>query len=146
MLVESSPADECAGQGDQAVVDVESSFPSDGQAAVLVEQGECLFHDVPEPAQSLDAGGAAAGDHRHDAPVAAVPAKVVAVVSGVGQDRVEPAPGPAPPTGDGGYGVEQRDGLGDVVDVPTCGDHRQRHPIAVADQVVFRARFAPVDR
>lgn len=107
-------------------MDVESPFPADREAAELVEQGQGLLDDVPELAESLDAGGPAAGDDGPGPACAAGLAEGVAVVSLVGQDCVEPVSRPAASARDRGYGVEQRDGLGDVVDVPTRGDHRQR--------------------
>jgi hypothetical protein len=47
-LLEASPADEAARQGDEAVVESEASFPSDGEAFELVEEGEGLLDDVAE--------------------------------------------------------------------------------------------------
>jgi hypothetical protein len=42
--------------------------------------------------------------------------------------------------------VDQGEGLGDVVDVGRGGDDLERSAASVADQVVFAARLAPVDR
>jgi hypothetical protein len=42
--------------------------------------------------------------------------------------------------------VEQGEGLGDVVDVGRGGDDLERSAASVADQVVFAARPATVDR
>lgn len=45
-------------QGDEGVVEFEASFPSDGEALELVEEGEDLLDDVAEFAQALDVRGA----------------------------------------------------------------------------------------
>jgi len=44
------------------VVEVEASFPADGEPFELVEQGEGLLDDVAEFAQAVDVGVAASGD------------------------------------------------------------------------------------
>lgn len=41
-----SPAGEAACRGDEGVVEFEASFPSDGEAFELVEEGEGLLDDV----------------------------------------------------------------------------------------------------
>lgn len=50
------------------------------------------------------------------------------------------------PSGHGRDAVDEGEGLGDVVDVPRCGDDFERGAESVADQVVFAARLPPVDR
>src|SRR5512146_1325527 len=44
------------------------------------------------------------------------------------------------------YSINQVEGLADVVDVPTGGDHLQRDATAVADQMMLRAWVGTVDR
>jgi hypothetical protein len=39
LLDQALPADECAGETDECLVEVEVAFPSDSQAADLAEQG-----------------------------------------------------------------------------------------------------------
>lgn len=46
-LLEASPADEAACQGDEGVVEFEASFPSDGEAFELVKEGEGLLGLAP---------------------------------------------------------------------------------------------------
>ena len=65
-LLEASPADEAAGQGDEGVVEFGAAFPADGETFELVEQGEGLLDDVAELAQALDVRGTLAGDDRQD--------------------------------------------------------------------------------
>ncbi|MFJ1551208.1 hypothetical protein [Streptomyces sp. NPDC088246] len=66
MLLEASPADEAASQGDEGVVEFGAAFPADGQPLELVEQGEGLLYDVAKLAQSLIVRCALAGYHRQD--------------------------------------------------------------------------------
>jgi hypothetical protein len=47
-------------------VEVQATFPSDGEALELVQQGKRLLHDVPQLAQALDVGLPFAGDDRQD--------------------------------------------------------------------------------
>ena len=56
MLLESSPADETAGEGDEGVVEFGAASPADSEAPEVVEQGEGLLHDVAELADALDIG------------------------------------------------------------------------------------------
>jgi len=53
VLLESLPADQAAGQGDEGVVKFGSAFPSDGKVFELVEESEGLLDDVAEYAQAL---------------------------------------------------------------------------------------------
>ena len=68
---QASPADQDAGEADEAVVDVESAFPAHGESAELVEQGEGLFDDVAQLAEAFDAGGPGLGNDRLGAAFAA---------------------------------------------------------------------------
>jgi hypothetical protein len=43
-----SPADECAAQRDERVVEVGAAFPANGEAFELMQQGEGLLDDVAE--------------------------------------------------------------------------------------------------
>ncbi len=110
------------------------------------EQGEGLLHDVAELAQALDVRGAPAGDHRHDASASQLAAHSRRVVRLVAQDRFGAPPRVSRPSGHRLDAVDQGEGLGDVVDVRCGGDDVQRGAASVADQVVFAARLAPVDR
>lgn len=59
---------------------VEVSFPADGQPFEVVQAREGLLDDVAELAQALDVRGALAGDHRQDpAPVQLTPVGVAVV-------------------------------------------------------------------
>jgi hypothetical protein len=145
-FLEPAPADEAACQRDEGVVEFEASFPAHGEAFELVEQGEGLLHDVAELAQALDVRGAPAGDHRHDASASKLAAHSPRVVRLVAQDRFGAPPRVSRPSGHRLDAVNQGEGLGDVVDVRCGGDDVQWGAASVADQVVFAARLAPVDR
>ena len=101
-LLEASPADEAACQGDEGVVEFEASFSLDGEAFELVEEGEGLLDDVAEFAQALDVRGALAGDDRHDPACAQFTADYPGVVrligmwvGPVGRARVRDLPAPS---------------------------------------------------
>ena len=127
-------------------MEFEASFPADGEAFELVEQGEGLLDDVAEFAQALDVRGALAGDDRQDPALAQLLAVGVGIVALVAEQRIGAAAWPAGTPGHGRDAVDQGEGLGDVVDVRCGRDDFERSAAAVADQVVFAARLAPVDR
>ena len=127
-------------------MDVEAAFPAHGEAAELVQQGEGLFDDVAQLAQTFDARGLGLGDDRFGAALAASLTERFAAVSLVGQQRRETAPGPSRSPGDRWVAVEQVESAADVGYVRAAGQHVDRGAVAVADQVVFGAGLAAVDR
>jgi hypothetical protein len=58
VLLEASPADEAACEGDEGVMELGAAFPADGEALELVEECEGLLHHIAEFAQALDVEGA----------------------------------------------------------------------------------------
>ncbi|MGC4992356.1 hypothetical protein ACLQ3L_23890, partial [Nocardia salmonicida] len=44
-IAESSPADQRSGEVEKSLMDVGTAFPTNGQAPVLVQQGQCLLDD-----------------------------------------------------------------------------------------------------
>lgn len=70
----------------------------------------------------------------------------VAVVAAVGEQRVGLAAGLADSTADRRDGIEQRQELGDVVDVAAGQQDRKPSAVPVGDQMVLGAGPAPVDR
>ncbi|RSM58191.1 hypothetical protein DMB66_30285 [Actinoplanes sp. ATCC 53533] len=54
-------------RSDETVVDVEAAFPTHGDPAELVQQGEGLFDDVAQLAQTFDVRGLGLGDDRFGA-------------------------------------------------------------------------------
>ncbi len=127
-------------------MEVEAAFPSHGEAFGLVQEGEGLLDDVAELARAVDVGGTALGDDGQDAAVSKCPADGLAVVALVAEQGVRSLAGVADPAGDWRDGVDQVQGLGDVVDVGRGGDDLERGAVAVADQVVLAAALAAVDR
>jgi len=103
-------------------VDVEASFPADGEAPELVEQGEGLFDDVPHLADAFDSLRSASGDDRFGLAFAALGPERGAVIPLVGQHHAEAAAGPARNARDRWDTVQQCDALGDVRDVPAGSD------------------------
>jgi hypothetical protein len=78
---QAAPADQDAGEADEAVVDVQASFPAHGESSELVQQGEGLFDDVAQLAKTLDSGGLASRDDWFRTTVTAGPPEGVAVVA-----------------------------------------------------------------
>jgi hypothetical protein len=68
------------------------------------------------------------------------------VIAAVSNNDIGLAAWTSAPAADGRHRVEQWDQLGDVVAVAAGQRHRERDPTAVADQVVFGAGPAAVDR
>ncbi|OEU99648.1 hypothetical protein AN217_19585 [Streptomyces qinglanensis] len=64
----------------------------------------------------------------------------------VAQERLGASAWSAGSARDGRDAVHQIEGLGDVVDIRRGSDDVQQGAASVADQVVFAARFPPVDR
>lgn len=127
-------------------MDVQASFPAHREQTELMQEGEGLFYDVPQLAQTLDPGGLGSRDDRFGAAFLARAAERGAAVGLVSQQCGEPAPRSAGPAGDGWVAVEQVEGAADVGDVGARGEYVDRGAVPVADQVVFAAGLAPVDR
>jgi hypothetical protein len=68
------------------------------------------------------------------------------VIAAVGHDDAGLTTWASPPAADRGDRLDERDELGDVVAVAAGQRHRERDPTAVADQMMFGASLAPVDR
>ena len=68
------------------------------------------------------------------------------VVAAIGDHPVGPSAWPADEAGDSRHALEQRDQLGDVVAVTAGQRPGEREPCGVDEDVVLRARPAPVDR
>ncbi len=126
------------------MVDVGAAFPAFGEASELVEQGEGLFDD---PAHRLVVVACAApADQRSDPALTQHNAVLVVVVATIGHDDVRLATGATWAAADRGDRVDEWDELSDVVAVAAGQCHGERDATAVADQMVFGARFAPVYR
>ena len=111
---------------------VEASFPADGQALEVVQEREGLLDDVADLAQVLDVRGALAGDHRQNAAALQLTPVGVAVVALVAQKCVGASARTARLPGDGRDSVDQCQGLGDVVDVGRGGDDLERGTLLVS--------------
>lgn len=116
-LLETSPTDEAACQGNEGIMEFEASFPSDGEAFELMEEGEGLLDDIAEFAQALDARGALAGNDRHDPACAQFAADCPGVVRLVAQDGLGASSGTARTPGPRRDAVDEGESLRDVVDV-----------------------------
>jgi hypothetical protein len=139
------PADQAAGEGEEAFVDVAATVGADEESAAVVEPGEGALDD---PAALTEAGavvGLAAGDDGLDAAASDESAVLVVVVAAVGDQRCWSASGAADAATDGRYAIEQVDQLGDVVAVAARERPGERDAATVDEQVVLAACPASVD-
>ncbi|MCC5474477.1 hypothetical protein [Streptomyces barringtoniae] len=111
-----------------------------------MERGEGPLEDVAELAQAADVGLASTGDDRRDPTPGQLASDVPTVVTLVTGKGLGPLAWPTGSAGRGRDAVDQGEGLGDGGGVAAGLDHFQRRAAAVADQVVFTARLAAIDR
>jgi hypothetical protein len=141
-----SPADEAAGEGEEALVDLVAAVGADEKPAAVVEPGEGALDDPALLAESGAVFGLAAGDDRFDPALPDQAAVLVVVVTAVGQQRARSVPGSAGAAADSRHAVEQRFQLGDVVAVAAGERPGQRDAAAVYEEVVLAAPAAAIDR
>ena len=125
------PADEAAGEGEEAFVDVVAAVGADQEAAPVVKPGEGALDDPAVAAEPGAVLALPASDDRLDAALPDQAAVLVVVVAAVGDQRARPPSRPAEPTADGRYPVEQFEQLGDVVAVAAGERPGQRQAAAV---------------
>ena len=111
-----------------------------------MQPGDGAFHDPASGAEAGAVGCAASGDDGGDAAGADLVAVAVVVVAPIGIQPVGAPPWWSWSAADRGDGVEQGGGLRGVVPVPAGQCDREGNAAGVGDDVVFRARFAAVDR
>ena len=138
MRSQRSPADEAAGEGAEAFVDVVAAVGADQEAAAVVEPGEGALDDPAVTAEPGALLALAASDHRFDAALPDEPAVlVVVVIAAVAEQPLGSTPGAADATADGRHQVEQRQQLRDVVAVAAGERPRQRQAAAVYEEMVL---------
>jgi hypothetical protein len=99
--VQTSPADQATGKGEQGLVEVGSVLPADRQPTVLVQPGDRALDHPPPAAQPRPVFDAVLGDHRPNAHASkglAVRGRIVAAVSN------QPLRAPPRPTGPATHG------------------------------------------
>lgn len=125
---------------------VEASFPADGQALEVVQEREGLLDDVAELAHVLDVGGAPLRDVTGRIRRLRSSRRLGCRRSPVAEQGIGPTAGSAGLARHRRDVVDQGQGLRDVVDVGRCDDDLERGALAVADQMVLTARLPAVDR
>lgn len=141
-------ADQRTADREERLVDVASTVVAASEAAVVVQPAERALND---PAFSPYSGAVhsrrldapALGDPRLDPESTQLGAVALGVIGAVGDERCGTELTVAADRRDAGDKLEQ---LGDVVAVGGGHGRRQRHPVPAADQVVFAAFAAAVDR
>jgi hypothetical protein len=130
-------ADQCAGELEQAEVDVGAALVAGAQAFEGVQPGEAAFDDPADLAQPGAMRGAAAGDAWGDAALAQQAPVLVEVVAAVGEQLARLASRPPTQPTDRRDRVDQSQQLGDIVAVAAGQRDRERDAMGVDDQVVL---------
>jgi hypothetical protein len=115
MSAEVGPADEAAGEGEEAFVDVGASLVANEESASSVQPGEGALDHPAFASESGAVLGLAACDHRFDAPPPELLAVSFGVVAAVGDQPLGSAPGPADASSYRGDEIDERQQLGDVL-------------------------------
>jgi hypothetical protein len=139
------PADEAAGEGEEAFVDVVASVCADEEAAAVVKPREGALDDPALASKAGAVAALAAGDHRFDPALPDEAAVLVVVVAAVGEQRFGPSPRPADSSADGRHAVEQLDQLGDVVAVAAGQRPGKRDAAAVYEEMMFAPSPAAIN-
>lgn len=138
-------ADERTAEGEERLMEVGRSLITDAQAPVAVQPGEGPLHDPAVAPQTLAGLDAFAGDANLDMPATQGPAAAGIVVPFVGMQLGWPfAPLPGG-TFDRRHRVEHLLKHLAVVAVGAGRQGCEREPVAIDEQMVFGARFAPID-
>jgi hypothetical protein len=145
-LCQALPADEAAGEGEEALVDLVTAVGADQEAAAVVKPGEGALDDPAVAAEPGAVLGLAASDDWLHAPLPDEPPALVVVVAAVGDQRPRSASWATDPATDGRHSVEKLEQLRDVVAVALGERPGEKDPAAVYQQVVLAAATAPVDR
>jgi hypothetical protein len=140
-----SPADQAAGEGEEAFVDVVAAVGADQQSTVVVQPSEGAFNDPPLPAEPRTMAGPSAADDRLDTAFPEQSSVLVVVVAPVGEELAGASSRSADAAAHSRHAVDEVEQLGDVVAVAARQRPRERQPTAVYKQVVFAATAAAID-
>src|SRR4051812_37320387 len=127
-------------------MDVVAAFPADAQTSHAVVPGDCALDDPPDHAESGAVIRSALGDLWVDALGLELVSVCGGVVGAVGVQRAGPVAGASSLASHWRYRIDQREELGDVIDVAAGQARRQWDAAALGDHVVFGARSGAVDR
>jgi hypothetical protein len=144
-VLESSPADQAAGECEEGFVDLVAAVGAQEQSAAVVEPGEGAFDD---PALAAEAGamlGLSSRDDGLDPALPDEPAVLVVVVAAVSDQPLRTSARPADSAAHGRDEIEQCEQLRDVVAVSAGQRPGERDAPAVYEQVLLAAATAPVD-
>ena len=145
-MLESSPADEAAGEGEEAFVDVVAAVGADEESAAVVQPGEGAFDDPAVASESGAVLGLATGDLGLDPAGAELAPVRVVVVAAVGGDPLGPAAGSADLAAYRWHAFDQRDQLRDVVAVAAGDCPGERDPGCVYEKVMLGAVSGSINR
>lgn len=138
--------DDSAGQFEQGLVDVSSSFVSDPQAPEVMKPGQAALDDPAGFAQTAAVRHTSLCQQRFDATLfqcIAMGLRIVTTLSLHGFGTLWRTTSFAVNVRNR---IEQRQQLGDVVAIGFGQDNAQRHAPGIGQQMVLGAGFAPVNR
>src|SRR5256885_2177607 len=146
MDLDVSEANDAGGQAEERLVHVVAAFPADAQTSHSVVPGDRALDDPPDHAEPGTMVGSALGDLRSDPDVPQLVAVFGEIVGAVGVERIGPSARVSAPAAHRRDRLDQREELGDVVDVAAGQAERHRNTATLGDYVVLRAWPGAVDR
>src|SRR5829696_5048546 len=127
-------------------MDFRQAFIAHPQASEPTEPGKGALHDPAMPPQPLAALDLAPRDPRRDPPLAALGPAVRGIVALVGMPFVGPLAGPPQRALDGHHRIQQRLQGQTVRTVGRAQAERERHALAIDQQMVLAPRLAAIRR
>ena len=145
-MLESSEADQAAGEVEQRFVCCGAAVVADVEAAVLMQPGEGALDDPAPAAKTRAVHGLPACDQWRDPERAQLPPVELLVVAAVSNQATRPPFRRAGSAAHRWDRLKQQQQLRPVVSVGAGERPGERDPARVGQQVVLRAATAPVDR
>ena len=139
------PADEAAGEGEEAFVDVVAAVGADEQSAAVVKPGEGALDDPTVAAEPGAVFSLTASDQRLDAALPNEPPVLVVVVAAVGDQDPGSTSWTTYSAAHRRDAIEQLEQLADVVAVRRRQRPGERQAAAVYEEMVLAAAPAAID-
>jgi hypothetical protein len=142
--LEKVPADECAAEGEEGLMDTRIAFIADRETAIAMQPGERAFDD---PAGRTEPAAMRRAPTREEGDDAAGPQPVamgLRIVAAIPWQRVRPAERPTAPSPDRRQRRPERIELRNVVDVRGGQLRDERDPVGFRDEVVLGTRLAAI--
>jgi hypothetical protein len=145
-IVEEPPADECAADRKERLVNSRETFISNPEATKLVQPGNGAFDHPPVNTEPASVPGAAPGKDGYNPAAAQFLSMRLRIVAPVSLHRIRPAAGTAALAPDWRDCFNKRDELCHVMPVCRREDGRQGNAPGVGNHMMLTARFPSVRR